>query len=179
MKLKLACALVFAIGATLPAFAEQPDASEIAFVKEFLNTLQQKSFKNNREYCGYFGFDDDDEFAATPAKKGKQDGCWPDDPGNELDLFASYHTHGAFSVEADSELPSSGDLKADIEEELDGYISTPGGRLWFNDSVAGTATMICNYNCMLSDPDFDKDLLDPTRRKYTLIQLLQRDEFMN
>lgn len=177
MSIKTLCAVVatIVICAATPAIAEQPSAEEIAFVKSFFQSLQQKSFKNNREYCGYFGFNDQDEFVATPAKKGKQDSCWPNDPGDELALFASYHTHGAFSVEADSELPSSDDLKADIEEELDGYIATPGGRIWFNDSLAGTATLLCDNNCVLSDPKFDGDLLDPTRRKYTLRQLIQRD----
>lgn len=179
MKLRILLLLSIIMTLPVPAIAGQPGAEEVAFVKRFLNTLQKKSFQNNREYCGYFGFDEDDEMVATPAKKGRRDSCFPNDPGNILAVFASYHTHGAFSIDADSELPSSDDLKADIEEELDGYVATPGGRVWFNDSLAGTSTMLCGNDCLLSDPEFDGDLLEPTRRKYSLRQLIQRDRDLN
>lgn len=173
MKIIAALALVQMLALPM-AVQAAPSGKELAFVKKFFNSIQQSSFRQNREYCGYFGLDAAGNFIATKAKRGRQDSCWPDDPG-DLDIFASYHTHGAFSIYVDSELPSAQDLAADIEEELDGYIATPGGRVWFNDSAQARTTLICGDGCVLADPTFDADLLDPTKKRYTLNQLIQRD----
>lgn len=52
---------------------------------------------------------------------------------------------------ADIEVPSLEDMIGDIEEGIDGYIETPGGRLWFNDARARRVTLLCGSECVASD----------------------------
>ncbi len=155
------------------------DQSEIDFIIKFFDELQPVSIANEREYCGYFGFDKNDNFIASEPTKGEEDSCFANDPPEDFDMFASYHTHGAFSFEADSELPSSNDLEADIEEGVDGYIATPGGRIWFIDSVKEVAILICGRNCTISDDRYEKDAFPPVRDEYDMELLLKRDELMD
>jgi uncharacterized protein DUF4329 len=158
-----------------PVVATAQEQTEIDFVRAFFNRLQPKSIAANREYCGYFGFNERNEFAATQPTRGRRDSCLPDEPPVTLEVFASYHTHGGYSVDADSELPSAGDMEADIAEETDGYIATPGGRLWFIDTRREKARMLCGRKCLVSDNRFDETALTPVRKNYTLRQLYQRD----
>lgn len=151
------------------------DAEEIAFVKAVLNKAQAQSFKANREFCGYIGLTSDNRFKATPAKRGRLDSCYPKEPPLSLDVFASYHTHSAFDYDADSEVPSYRDIKADMEEEVDGYIATPGGRLWFIDSIEGIAYQICGIGCLRSDKSFEKNVFGPIKQSYTARELRRRD----
>ncbi|MBL1420330.1 MAG: DUF4329 domain-containing protein [Alphaproteobacteria bacterium] len=157
---------------TTPAMAV--DQQELTFMREFFNGIQQRSFDTNREYCGFVGVDEDGYLITTEPTKGEPDACYAKDAPADFDYFASYHTHGAFSEDADSELPSSDDLIADIAEGIDGFVATPGGRVWFNDSQKKTATLVCE-NCVMRDPNFNGDLLDPTEKFYTVETLKQRD----
>jgi len=155
------------------AFAQAQD--EIDFVTNFFNELQVKSIAQNREYCGYFGLDDNDNFVATIPAKGDTDSCLANDPPEDLYLIATYHTHGAYGVDFDSELPSSSDLEADIDEGLDGYVATPGGRIWFNSVDRETAIMLCGRNCTVSDSQYVADTEYPVNNSYTVQQLRQRE----
>lgn len=146
----------FALSATLVLVASSlwaQDGDEVAFVREVLSDLQVPSIRENREYCGYIGYDDAGTLKATQAVKGDTDSCapiWPDD----FDVVASYHTHAGFDEEAYSETPSSTDMEADEADGIDGYVSTPGGRLWYIDSVDMMASQLCGLQCLPSDPDF-------------------------
>ncbi len=159
--------------------ATAQDADEIKFVTEFFDKLQPISIAQKREYCGYFGLNDNDEYIATEPTKGKEDSCYADEPPIDMNIFASYHTHGAYHIEADSELPSSADLEADIYEEVDGYISTPGGRIWFTDSYKEITIMICGRNCTVSDDRYEDGSFAPTLTQYNMEKLLERDEMMD
>ena len=167
-----AVALTFA-----PANAQ--DALEVAFVKAFLGRLQAVSIRENREYCGYFAFDAEGNFVATKPQRGQQDSCEAPEPPADWDLFASYHTHGAYFIDADTEVPSEGDMRADADEGVDGYISTPGGRLWFIDTSGRKvrARMLCGRNCLLADSKFRDSAFPPPRRFYTLETITERDEY--
>ena len=155
------------------------NAEELAYFKRFFNSVQPQSFAQNREFCGYIGYDSNDQFIATEPTRGEQDSCLPAEPPANFDLIGSYHTHGAFSPDADSELPSYADMAADIQEEVDGFIATPGGRIWHVDTVDGISRMVCGRDCVLSDPNFDADLLYRVEKTYTLQQLKARDEIDN
>ena len=149
-------------------------AAEIAFIKAQLDALQPRSIAENREYCGYLGVTHAGEFAISPAKRGDESGCTPDDPPPGLQPLASYHTHAAFASTYDSEVPSSNDLEGDIAERVNGYVSTPGGRLWFNDAAAGRAILLCGLGCVVADPRFEPDPAWPVRQSYTLAELRTR-----
>lgn len=130
--------------------------AEIAFAKSVLDGLQAQSFDLDREFCGYIGVNGSRTYVASEPTRGRKGSCRAGDPG-EMDVLASYHTHGGYSEYHDSEIPSVDDLRADIEEGVDGYISTPGGRVWFSDASDSEARLTCGLKCVASDVDFIED----------------------
>jgi len=150
--------------------------AEIDFAKSTLDALQPKSIAQNREYCGYIVLTPDDQLLATKAKRGRKGSCYTKDVRDDYRVLASYHTHGAFSRKFDSELPSLDDLYADIDEGIDGYIATPGGRVWLNDAAKEQAKMICGQNCITSDPEFDPSDHPGIRQHYSLDELEALEE---
>lgn len=145
------CLAALIFGA-LPARADDP-ALHI-FAAEFLEAVQARSFKTGVEFCGYFGVDQSGEYVGTKPQKGRDSSCvtrrWPP----RIRIVASYHTHGIYDPNADNEIPSVLDVETDMEEGIDGYLATPGGRLWFIDGASGTARQICGRACLISDPGF-------------------------
>lgn len=161
----------------IPAF-ERPqaqNAAEIAFAKATLDALQIISIKENREYCGYIGLTLNGEFQATPPRRGRKGSCQTKDIPEGFRVLASYHTHGSFSVKFDSELPSSDDLLADIEEGVDGYIGTPGGRVWFTDARAKKTVKLCAEGCISADPNYDPSDAPNIEAEYSLKDLIAFD----
>lgn len=159
----------------LPSVAMAEDLS-VKFLADFFAPIQEKSIADKREYCGYFGYNDAGEFFATKPVKGLEDSCQGDIPDEMVEVIASYHTHGAFHYEADAETPSSADLEADIAEETDGYVATPGGRIWKNDFETERAILLCDRNCTVSDPNYDNQAFPPVNGSYDLDGLYDRDE---
>ncbi len=100
----------------------------------------------------------------------------PDDPPYDLELIASYHTHAAYSYDYDSEVPSDDDIEGDIYEGVNGYISTPGGRLWFVDSRARAVILLCGVSCVYADPNYEEDWELPVDNRYSLDDLRYRQE---
>jgi hypothetical protein len=135
--------------------------AEVAFAKSVLDGLQVQSFDLNREFCGYIGLDDVGRFIASEPTRGRKGSCRADEPNTEMDILASYHTHGGYSEDHDSEIPSLDDLRADVFEGVDGYISTPGGRVWFNDAKAKGSRQICGVKCVTVDTQFVEDYYVP------------------
>lgn len=171
-KLLVLSAVLFGASA-LPSFAQGQD--EVEFVTKFFDELQPKSIAENREYCGFFGLDSNDKYVATKPTLGNEGSCYADDPPENIFIFASYHTHGGFSYDFGSEVPSSNDLEADIAEEIDGYVATPGGRIWFNNRKDQMAHLLCGRNCTVSDSDYDADGVKSINNSYTVPQLLRRE----
>ena len=147
------------------------DAQAIAF----LNELQPRSIQEKREYCGYFGTTSNGEFRASKPAPGEVDGCLIPDWPSGFAVIASYHTHGAFDTELDSEVPSTDDLRADIKAEVYGYISTPGGRVWIVDWRDRSASQLCGPGCVFQDPQFIPGDAGPIAQSYTLSDLRRRE----
>lgn len=171
--------LTFAAVTALAVCATQTtaqDQAEIRLVKQVLSQVNELSFKNNREYCGYIGFDASGKMVATPAKKGRIDSCLANEPPEDMVLVASYHTHGAFTPDALSEIPSSSDLEGDQEEGIDGYVATPGGRLWYIDGQDMIASMICSLGCLPQDPAFEEGLLGEIYDSYSYDEIIDTEE---
>lgn len=122
--------LLFIIPSSL--FAQE--RGELALVKKVFAKLQPISIKANREYCGYIGYDRAGKLVATPAKRGRRGTCLPNDPDSLEVVIASYHTHGAHSTRYVNEVPSGEDMEGDEAEGIDGWVATPGGRLWYIDT---------------------------------------------
>jgi len=155
----------------VPYARVQPQSNaEIRFAMDVLDDLQLQSFDENREYCGYIGLDDAGDFVATKATKGRQGSCRADNPPAQMRLIASYHTHGGYSDDYDSEVPSISDLEGDRDEGVDGYVATPGGRVWYNNTGTMTTVMLCDVDCISSDNDFEPSGFEVSK-SYTLEQL--------
>ncbi|MDA9175723.1 DUF4329 domain-containing protein [Alphaproteobacteria bacterium] len=126
-----------------------------------LSNAQALSLKNNREYCGYIAFDGEDRLRFTAPLKGDQASCMPPEVPYSWELIASYHTHGALTVEDEGlsyEFPSSDDLISDSEEGVDGYLSTPGGRFWFIDTQDEVIIMLGDVGYFKRDSKFEQDM---------------------
>lgn len=161
---------------TLPAApVGAQDASELAYARGVLLQLQARSFAENREYCGYIGRLPDGSLAATEVTRGDTWSCQSvGDESRFTEIIASFHTHGGFDRAADSEVPSAGDVQSDIAERVNGYVATPGGRLWYIDYRRATARQICGLGCMGQDPDFIAGDAGPIAETYSLRDLLDR-----
>jgi len=62
-----------------------------------------------------------------------------------------------------------------MEDGVDGYVATPGGRLWFIDGQSGRARQICGLGCLTQDPDFKPEIYGPIKQSYTLGEIEQRE----
>lgn len=168
-------ALIFATStamtlATAPAFSQS--AQELALIKQVFAQIQPLSFKNNREYCGYVGFDADGKLTASKAKKGRKGSCQANDPDNIEVITASYHTHGGFAPGYASETPSVSDIEGDEAEGIDGWVGTPGGRLWYVDTDDMAIREVCSVGCLAKDPKFDPDDMPGVESHYTYDDLV-------
>ncbi|MDA5095262.1 DUF4329 domain-containing protein [Aliiroseovarius sp. KMU-50] len=167
----LCLALPFGANATVAQGAE-----ELALVKLIFAQLQVISIEKNREYCGYIGRDAEGKVAFSKARRGRKGTCAPDDP-DELSLVtASYHTHGAYSPNYVNELPSVEDMEGDEAEGIDGWVATPGGRLWYVDTEEMVVHQICGLGCLPSDPQFIEGDTGLIEQSYYYDELVQKIE---
>jgi uncharacterized protein DUF4329 len=171
--------LIASVIFTTPVFAQQAQQAQqeqqAALARSVLNALQPASISQNREYCGYIGVDATGALVATRAKKGRTDSCLADAPPQDFNITASYHTHAGFEPDFDSEVPSLDDMLADWDEGIDGYVATPGGRLWFVDSLKMQARELCTRACLEADPEFRPGVFGKVRSSYTVKQLRRRE----
>ena len=151
------------------------DAPYVEFASKVLAAVQPRSFASNREYCGTIAITGSGRLIASRARRGGLDGCVPRDPRGPSRVIASYHTHAAFDPGADSELPSASDLFADMAEGIEGWIATPGGRLWFINGRRGEARLVCGLGCLPADPEFVTGASGPIRERYSLAELVARE----
>ncbi len=149
-----------------------PAARADIFARNFLNTVQRRSFTRNIEYCGYFYTDAAGQIAATAPIPGTLATCTQPAPGPSV--FASYHTHGAYDGDYDNEVPSIGDLQGDFSFGIDGYVSTPGGRVWRVEYDDRNAVQVCGLGCVAVDPGFVPRDEAGVRQSYTVNELRRR-----
>lgn len=131
-----------------------PAPEELAAVRARLAQAQILSFAENREYCGYLFRHRDGSLGLTDLVRGDRDGCVPLLPLVEGELVASLHTHGAYGREVPAEFPTTLDLESDRDEGINGYVATPGGRLWYIDGAGMRTWQICGLGCLPQDPAF-------------------------
>lgn len=146
-----------------------------AFARDRLDTMQARSFAENVELCAIIFEDSGGNLGATPARAGSEAACdlrYFDEPG--MAPLASMHTHGAFSQTYDSEVPSLIDIESDIDGEIDGYVATPGGRLWRIDWRQARAVLVCREGCLEQDPAYRPCPDDPIAAAFSLAQLTAR-----
>ena len=144
-------ALIIALLATGPVAAQ--DAAELTVAKDILTRLQPLSFLKDREYCGYVGYNADGVMVATPPIPGDYASCAAAFPRN-IAVTASYHTHGDYDPDYLNEIPSLVDMEGDAKFYMNGYVATPGGRLWFIDTQRMVTYQLCGLGCLPMAPDF-------------------------
>ena len=167
-------AFIIALSVGFPAFAQ--DAEELRIAKEVLTRLQPMSFDKKREYCGYIGYDENGVMKASAAVAGTRDSCSAPFPRN-LAITASYHTHGDYDDGYHNEVPSDVDMEGDQQFYMNGYVSTPGGRLWYIDSRAMITQQICGISCLPAASRFRKGGSGDISESYTYDAL--RDKLGN
>ncbi|MEP5939104.1 MAG: DUF4329 domain-containing protein [Erythrobacter sp.] len=151
------------------------DAEVQSFAKQQLSDLQVRSFTEDVELCGIIFEDSNGDLGASAIIEGNRASCdinYFDEPG--MAPIASFHTHGAYGEEFDSEVPSTLDLESDIANQMDGYISTPGGRFWRIDWREQQALLECGPSCLPTDPTHQPCAGFPPKREYTLANLRAR-----
>lgn len=146
-------------------------SDEAALAKRALGQVQRASFASDREYCGYIGRASTGRLVVTKFNAGGRNGCTPAWPGHGVRPVASIHTHGAYDPRVPAEFPTTLDMERDAAEGVNGYIATPGGRLWFVDSRARIAVQLCGLGCLDQDPAFRPGDDGTIRRSYSYEQL--------
>lgn len=156
----------------LPNVILAQSVDEEALMRATFADLNPLSIQENVEYCGYLGFTGDGELAVSAPTRGDTSSCLADEPMNLELIVASYHTHAGFSPDYSSELPSGTDMEGDEAEGIDGWVATPGGRLWYIDSVDMETWQICGVGCLPSDPNFIAGDLGVIERSYAYDDLV-------
>lgn len=126
-----------------------------AFARERLGSMQARSFAERLELCAIIFEDSEGALQSSEVRAGDEATCdlrYFDEPG--MAPLASIHTHGPFDADYDSEVPSLIDLEGDIESQMDGYVATPGGRLWRIDWERERAVLVCGAGCLAQDPTY-------------------------
>lgn len=156
------------------AFTVSQQAVE-GFAKSQLAAVQRRSIAEDQELCAIIFEDSNGELGTTPLVAGQKASCditFFDEPG--MGPVASFHTHAAHDPDYDSEAPSVLDMESDIEGGMDGYISTPGGRLWRINAVSEDAIQICGENCLPQDPAYAPCPRFEPAKRYSLDELRAR-----
>ncbi|SFR46605.1 DUF4329 domain-containing protein [Litoreibacter janthinus] len=175
--LTLCCALFLGLSHTGAADTLRLNEGRMldAAARQVLTTLQARSFRSGREFCGLLGRNENGAIISTQPRRGNADTCLPYQFRTKgVVPLASFHTHGAYDHEADSEVPSYEDLDADMKEGLVGFIATPGGRFWVNLPQEGLTRQLCGLRCLPQDRHFNQGDWGLIRKTYTLRQLKQR-----
>ncbi|WP_372574943.1 DUF4329 domain-containing protein [Ruegeria jejuensis] len=150
-----------------------PTQEEVAAVKTRFAEMQELSFETDLEYCGYLLRLPDGSLGFSQMVPGGHDGCTPELPQPGSTLLASMHTHGSYHPDVPAEFPTVIDIDSDRRERVNGFVATPGGRLWFIDSRAGRVTQLCGLNCLPQDPFFQPGDDGVIAQSYTRAELQQ------
>ncbi len=158
--------------APIPAAAQS--GHEAAFVLGLMESMNALSVRFDREVCGYILRHPNGAYSSTKVSWGGHASCasLPIEEGAEV--ASSWHTHAAWAPAYDGEVPSIQDVEGDMQLGINGWVATPGGRLWFVDGKTGHMRQYCGIGCVASDPNFTADDYGPVAESYTLEALFRR-----
>ncbi|MBF9043054.1 DUF4329 domain-containing protein [Rhodobacterales bacterium HKCCE4037] len=163
-----------ALSAMLAPAASAQDAAETEFVLALMEQMNRLSVTFNREVCGFILQDNEGNYSTTKASWGGEASCasMPLEPG--MRAVSSWHTHAAWGRGYDGEVPSIQDVEGDMRYGVNGWVGTPGGRLWFVNGTTGTMIQACGRDCIPVDPNFFPEEHGPVAESYTLDGLYMR-----
>jgi hypothetical protein len=153
-----------------PVWAQE--AQELALIKALFAQINPISIEENIEYCGYIGLDEAGNLIASGATPGEEASCLADDPVEIAVITASWHTHGGHSPDYFNEVPSTDDYEGDEEMGIDGWVATPGGRLWYIDTTDGIMSQVCGVGCLPMDAGYDSNDTGVIEDSYTYDELV-------
>jgi hypothetical protein len=147
-------ALLIALAPLLAAPAKAQSADETAFVMALMRAMNQLSVRFDREVCGFVLRDARGVYSSTKVSWGGPASCasLPLLPG--VTAVSSWHTHAAWAPGYDGEVPSTQDVEGDMRMGTNGWVATPGGRLWFVEGATGDLRQVCGRGCLPVDPGF-------------------------
>ncbi len=148
-----------------------PTGDELAFVTEVLRQMQLRSYASGSETCGYIGRDAQGQMMVSQITTGREASCLLPRTPPGMRVAASIHTHGTYSPAYASEFPTVQDMTTDARDGINGYISTPGGRLWYVDTSTMTVRQLCGRSCLPQDPHYRPEDDGPVRPMFTLADL--------
>lgn len=171
----LLLALALALpGAALPGMARAQSAQETAFVLGLMESMNALSVRFNREVCGYILRHPNGAYSSTKVSWGGHASCASLPLQGGVDVVSSWHTHAAWGEGYDGEVPSIQDVEGDMDQGINGWVGTPGGRLWHVDGRTGTMRQVCGRDCLPVDPNFFPEEHGPVAESYTLDALYAR-----
>lgn len=155
-----------------PATAQS--GQEAAFVLALMESVNTLSVRFNREVCGYILRHSNGAYSSTKVSWGAHATCASLPLQDGVDVVSSWHTHAAYAADYDGEVPSIQDVEGDMALGVNGWVGTPGGRLWFIDGATGTMRQFCGRGCLPEDPDFMPEDHGVVAETYTLEALYAR-----
>jgi len=164
-------ALVVAL-APIPATAQSQQ--ETNFVLGLMESMNALSVRFNREVCGYVLRHPNGAYSSTKVSWGAQASCASLPVVDGMEVVSSWHTHAAWDPSYDGEVPSIQDVEGDMNMGVNGWVGTPGGRLWFVDGQTGMIRQACGRGCLPIDETFGAEDFGPVGETYTLDGLYAR-----
>lgn len=167
---------IFALLALLlPAFpTAAQNVEETELVHTWLAQVNAQSIAENREICGYVLRSPDGELAIGLTGWGGAATCTMGQVPEGHTVLSSWHTHSAYTPGYDGEVPSTIDVETDMVQGRNGWVATPGGRLWFINGDTGMIYQVCGAGCLPADPAFVPQQYGPVEASYTLGALRRR-----
>ncbi|PWK59275.1 DUF4329 domain-containing protein [Roseicyclus mahoneyensis] len=171
---KMTSTLCAALLALVPLQAPAQSAQETAFIMGLMESMNALSVRFNREVCGYVLRHSNGAYSSTKVSWGGQASCASLPVQDGLEVASSWHTHAAWDPAYDGEVPSIQDVEGDMRMGVNGWVGTPGGRLWFVDGQTGSMRQVCGRGCLPVDEAFGAEDFGPVGETYTLDSLYAR-----
>ncbi|MCU4655018.1 DUF4329 domain-containing protein [Roseibacterium sp. SDUM158016] len=173
--LALSASIAFAAPtAVLPTAAKGQSAEETAFVMALMEGMNQLSVRFDREVCGFILRDAEGRYSSTKVSWGGSASCASLPLGHGVIPVSSWHTHAAWARGYDGEVPSIQDVEGDMSMGVNGWVATPGGRLWFVEGATGSLRQVCGRGCLPVDPGFVPEEHGPVPEGFSLDGLYAR-----
>ncbi|NKX43134.1 DUF4329 domain-containing protein [Roseicyclus persicicus] len=171
---RLLAAALAALALALPGPAPAQSAQETAYVMGLMESMNALSVRFNREVCGYILRHPNGAYSSTKVSWGGHASCASLPVTDGMDVVSSWHTHAAWAEEYDNEVPSIQDVEGDMRMGVNGWVGTPGGRLWFVDGRTGFMRQVCGPGCLPEDPNSVEGSQGPVGESYSLDALYAR-----
>lgn len=169
--------LILGLGITFSQADDTPRSEIQPFARKVFQKIQQQSFDLERELCAYIGYGPDGRLMLTRVAVGTEATCILPVRSAKMDVIASLHTHSTYSPDYHSEVPSALDMESDEASGTDGWIATPGGRMWFVDSSEMRAYQVCGAGCLPQDPNFIDEPVGSIKQSYTYSALVKMERY--